>query len=208
VRTGRHCCHRGRARWHTVVLRTRPSAIVAAVARSHEASVGSVDMLGIVDAAEEMNRPGDDELRPAGSLAGEHGEVGTLDCVVADPERFSMVLSDAVTSGLNSDRSRDLWREAVGRRYARKPVGRIAQLARALPLQGRCRGFESLCAHHHDDSVRGRRRSAFHSRGLRCKSVPVLVAMSIGTLPREQAVGKCSVLLPGAERQAQLVVGA
>jgi hypothetical protein len=25
--------------------------------------------------------------------------------------------------------------------------GRIAQLARALPLQGRCRGFESLCAH-------------------------------------------------------------
>ena len=31
----------------------------------------------------------------------------------------------------------------------RKPavVTRIAQLARALPLQGRCRGFESLCAH-------------------------------------------------------------
>ena len=27
------------------------------------------------------------------------------------------------------------------------PRGRIAQLARALPLQGRCRGFESLCAH-------------------------------------------------------------
>ena len=26
-------------------------------------------------------------------------------------------------------------------------VTRIAQLARALPLQGRCRGFESLCAH-------------------------------------------------------------
>ena len=25
--------------------------------------------------------------------------------------------------------------------------GRIAQLARALPLHGRCRGFESLCAH-------------------------------------------------------------
>ena len=27
------------------------------------------------------------------------------------------------------------------------PSGRIAQLARALPLQGRCRRFESVCAH-------------------------------------------------------------
>jgi hypothetical protein len=26
--------------------------------------------------------------------------------------------------------------------------GRLAQLVRALPLQGRCRGFESLSAHH------------------------------------------------------------
>ena len=33
-------------------------------------------------------------------------------------------------------------------RYHPRLVGRIAQLARALPLQGRCRGFESLCAHH------------------------------------------------------------
>ena len=33
-------------------------------------------------------------------------------------------------------------------RYASGLVGRIAQLARALPLHGRCRGFESLCAHH------------------------------------------------------------
>ena len=30
------------------------------------------------------------------------------------------------------------------------PSGRIAQLARALPLQGRCRGFESLCAYRCD----------------------------------------------------------
>ena len=33
-------------------------------------------------------------------------------------------------------------------RPVRSPLpGRIAQLVRALPLQGRCRGFESLCAH-------------------------------------------------------------
>ncbi len=33
------------------------------------------------------------------------------------------------------------------------PIGRIAQLARALPLQGRCRGFESLCAHQTEPRV-------------------------------------------------------
>ena len=29
-------------------------------------------------------------------------------------------------------------------------LGRVAQLVRALPLQGRCRGFESLRAHPDD----------------------------------------------------------
>lgn len=40
--------------------------------------------------------------------------------------------------------------------------GRIAQLVRALPLQGRCRGFESLCAHNSSPvcrRVRGSRRA-------------------------------------------------
>ena len=36
--------------------------------------------------------------------------------------------------------------------------GRIAQLARALPLQGRSRGFESLCAHHHLPGITRRTR--------------------------------------------------
>ena len=33
------------------------------------------------------------------------------------------------------------------RSVASNALGRVAQLARALPLQGRCRGFESLRAH-------------------------------------------------------------
>ena len=43
--------------------------------------------------------------------------------------------------------------------------GRIAQLARALPLQGRCRGFESLCAHRSTRCYALRRSVESQARG-------------------------------------------
>ena len=101
----------------------------------------------------------DDGLHPPGRASGEHGVENKADHPDEPEEREQRHERDQTPSrGASAVDHHDgsLHGSTLGSRSGARWLagsvlgsGRIAQLARALPLQGRCRGFESLCAHHH-----------------------------------------------------------
>ena len=84
-----------------------------------------------LDLLAEVARGLDPDAQPRGDRAPRHGR--GLSPAPARPGLSGEPTRSAISAT-------DPWRTLV-------PPGRVAQLARALPLQGRCRGFESLRAH-------------------------------------------------------------
>ena len=99
----------------------------------------------------------DDRLHPPGRASGEDGVDHETDNPDEAKQREDRHECDEAPSGGASavdHHDGSLHGTTLGSRSGARWLagsvlssGRIAQLARARPLQGRCRGFESLCAH-------------------------------------------------------------